>query len=199
MTVGELSRRTGVPVKALREYTDWGLIYTLGRSGANYRLYDEEALRCVQAITELLGLGLILAEIRWLASRYPDENGRLIGPRLAELAARTGWGPAGRRRGLWSRCPARSIPRRTARPCRTTVRAPARITGAVPARARAAWAGSVLFLTVMRPAGGRACFLVFRGPGSPLRTATGFEGAVTEREFFGVAQSRRGAGCRRWM
>lgn len=24
MTVGELSRRTGVPVKALREYTDWG-------------------------------------------------------------------------------------------------------------------------------------------------------------------------------
>ncbi|WP_396278818.1 MerR family transcriptional regulator [Kibdelosporangium aridum] len=24
MTVGELSRRTGVPAKALRQYTDWG-------------------------------------------------------------------------------------------------------------------------------------------------------------------------------
>lgn len=84
MTVGELSRRTGVPVKALREYTDWGLIFTPGRSGANYRLYDDEALGCVQAIAELRGLGLTLAEIRWLASRHPGENGQLIGRRLAE-------------------------------------------------------------------------------------------------------------------
>lgn len=30
MTVGELSRRTDVPIKALREYADWGLIYTVG-------------------------------------------------------------------------------------------------------------------------------------------------------------------------
>ncbi|MEV6055826.1 MerR family DNA-binding transcriptional regulator [Streptomyces sp. NPDC052107] len=28
MTVGELSRLTGVPVKTLREYTNLGLIYT---------------------------------------------------------------------------------------------------------------------------------------------------------------------------
>jgi DNA-binding transcriptional MerR regulator len=84
MTVGELSRRTGVSIKALRDYTDWGLIYTRGRSGANYRLYDQQALRCVQAITELRGLGLTLAEIRWLAGRYPDENGQLIGPLLAQ-------------------------------------------------------------------------------------------------------------------
>jgi DNA-binding transcriptional MerR regulator len=27
-TVGELSRRTGVPIKALREYTASGVIYT---------------------------------------------------------------------------------------------------------------------------------------------------------------------------
>ena len=84
MTVGELSRRTGVPVKALREYTDWGLIYTLGRSGANYRLYDDEALGCVQAITGLRGLGLTLADIRWLANSYPGGNGQLFGPLLAE-------------------------------------------------------------------------------------------------------------------
>lgn len=84
MTVGELSHRTGVSVKALREYTDWGLIYTRGRSGANYRLYDDGALGCVQAITQMRGLGLTLAEIRWLASHYPDQNGQLIGPRLAQ-------------------------------------------------------------------------------------------------------------------
>ncbi|KUO19248.1 hypothetical protein AQJ91_19910 [Streptomyces dysideae] len=48
MTVGELSRRTGVPVQTLREYTDLGLIYTLGRSSANYRLYTTDALWCVR-------------------------------------------------------------------------------------------------------------------------------------------------------
>jgi MerR family copper efflux transcriptional regulator len=50
MTVGELSRRSGVPVKALRDYTDWGLIETLGRSAGNYRLYTSDALWCVDAI-----------------------------------------------------------------------------------------------------------------------------------------------------
>ena len=31
MTIGTLARRTGVPVKTLREYEDMGLIYTVGR------------------------------------------------------------------------------------------------------------------------------------------------------------------------
>jgi DNA-binding transcriptional MerR regulator len=30
MTIGALSRRTGVPVKALRTYEDMGLLYTVG-------------------------------------------------------------------------------------------------------------------------------------------------------------------------
>ncbi len=38
MMVGELSRRTRVPIKNLRQYADWGLIYTSGRSESNYRL-----------------------------------------------------------------------------------------------------------------------------------------------------------------
>lgn len=83
MTVGELSRRTGVPIKALRDYTDGGLIDTLGRNGANYRLYDQQALRCVHAINEMRGLGLTVAEIRWLAGRCRDEDGYPLGPTLA--------------------------------------------------------------------------------------------------------------------
>jgi hypothetical protein len=43
MTIGTLARRTGVPVKTLREYEDLGLIYTVGRSAGNYRLFGEEA------------------------------------------------------------------------------------------------------------------------------------------------------------
>ncbi len=39
MTIGQLSRRTGVPIKALREYERLGFLYTLGRSESNYRLF----------------------------------------------------------------------------------------------------------------------------------------------------------------
>jgi MerR family transcriptional regulator, copper efflux regulator len=83
MTVGELSRRTGVSVKNLREYTDAGLIYTVGRSPSNYRLFDTDALWCVRWIRQLRGLGLTVAEIRDLTSAH-DDPGQPFGPRLAE-------------------------------------------------------------------------------------------------------------------
>ncbi|GAA3246110.1 MerR family transcriptional regulator [Streptomyces labedae] len=89
MTVGELSRRTGVRVKALREYTDLGLIYTLGRSPANYRLYDADALWCVRFIGELRGLGLTVAEIRELTAAWTDSSGHPVGSHLAELLHRS--------------------------------------------------------------------------------------------------------------
>jgi DNA-binding transcriptional MerR regulator len=88
MTIGELSRRTGVPIKALREYTDSGLIYTVGRSHSNYRLFTADALWCVQWIGQLRGLGLTLAEIRDLARDCSQDNADVIGPRLGEQLQR---------------------------------------------------------------------------------------------------------------
>ena len=85
MTIGALSRRTGVPVKALREYEDLGLIYTVGRSTGNYRLFDDEALWCVGVTGTLRGLGLTLAEIRDLTTTYLEQTDEPIGPRLAEV------------------------------------------------------------------------------------------------------------------
>jgi len=85
MTIGTLSRRTGVPVKALREYEGLGLIYTVGRSAGNYRLFDEEALWCVGVIATLRGLGMTVAEIADLASSYLQRSGEPIGPGLAEV------------------------------------------------------------------------------------------------------------------
>src|SRR5262249_35661047 len=46
ITIGALSRRTGGPVKALREDEDLGLIYTVGRSAGDYRLFAGGALWC---------------------------------------------------------------------------------------------------------------------------------------------------------
>lgn len=89
MTIGQLSRHTGTPVKRLREYTDLGLIYTTGRSPAGYRLYDSDALRCVRFIRELRGLGLTIAEIRELSAAGSDGDGTSSGARLAELLHRS--------------------------------------------------------------------------------------------------------------
>jgi MerR family copper efflux transcriptional regulator len=70
MTIGQLSRRTGVPIKVLRTYEDLGFLYTLGRSESNYRLFGEEALWCVQAIQGLRSLRLTLKEIQVLTTTY---------------------------------------------------------------------------------------------------------------------------------
>jgi MerR family transcriptional regulator, copper efflux regulator len=88
MTVGELSRRTGTPIKALRRYEDLGLIYTAGRSPANYRLFDDSALWCVEVVTGLRGLGLTVAEIHELAGVYLGRPEEPIGPHLADLLRR---------------------------------------------------------------------------------------------------------------
>jgi MerR family copper efflux transcriptional regulator len=85
MTIGVLSRRTGVPVKTLREYEDLGLIYTAGRSEGNYRLFDDDALPCVQMVGSLRSLGLTLREITDLAHVYLLRTEEPIGPRLAAL------------------------------------------------------------------------------------------------------------------
>jgi DNA-binding transcriptional MerR regulator len=85
LTVGQLSARTGVPVKALRRYTDWGLVNTLGRSAGNYRLFPADAVYCLEQIAMLRELGLTLAEIRQLSAAY---GSRRVGPLLAQFLTR---------------------------------------------------------------------------------------------------------------
>jgi MerR family transcriptional regulator, copper efflux regulator len=85
MTVGQLSRRTGLSVKAIRHYEALGLIYSAGRSEGNYRLFDESALWCAQVIETLRSLGLTIKEIDQLARAYLSRSDESIGPRLAGL------------------------------------------------------------------------------------------------------------------
>ncbi len=77
MTIGQLSRHTGVPIKVLREYEALGFLYTLGRSESNYRLFGDKAVWCVQVVQGLRSLGLTLKEIQTLTTHYrehPDES-----------------------------------------------------------------------------------------------------------------------------
>ena len=84
MTIGQLSRRSGVPIKVLRDYEDLGFLYTLGRSESTYRLFGEEALWCVQVIQGLRSLGLTLKEIQALVTCYLERPGE---PSVALLEA----------------------------------------------------------------------------------------------------------------
>jgi MerR family transcriptional regulator, copper efflux regulator len=83
MTVGELSRRTGLSIKAIREYEALGLIYSAGRSEGNYRLFDETALWCARVITEWRSVGLTIKEIKQLADAYLADRDEPIGPKIA--------------------------------------------------------------------------------------------------------------------
>lgn len=84
LTIGQLARRSGVSIKALREYEGLGLLYGLGRSEGNYRLFDESALWFLQVIRNLRSLGLTVKEIQEVSAIYCQRPGEPIGPRLEE-------------------------------------------------------------------------------------------------------------------
>ena len=75
MTIGEIARRSGFTVKALRFYDRRGLLPPAGRSAGRYRLYREVDLHRLEFIQHAKALGLSLDEIRELVASA-RENGR---------------------------------------------------------------------------------------------------------------------------
>lgn len=74
LTIGELARRTGLTVKAIRFYADRGIVPPADRTSAGYRLFDEAAparLRLVRTLRELdvdlVTIGRVLARELTLA------------------------------------------------------------------------------------------------------------------------------------
>ncbi|HET9782705.1 MAG TPA: MerR family transcriptional regulator [Candidatus Dormibacteraeota bacterium] len=88
MTIGELSARTGFSAKAIRRYEARGLVYSAGRSHANYRLYDDSALMCLQVISTLRQLSLTIKEIEQLAGVYLGRPGEPIEPHVSDFLDR---------------------------------------------------------------------------------------------------------------
>jgi DNA-binding transcriptional MerR regulator len=69
LTIGELSRRTGVAVKTLRFYSDEGLLPPAERSRGGYRLYADEALMRLDLVRTLREAGLGLDSIKKVLRR----------------------------------------------------------------------------------------------------------------------------------
>ncbi|MGI8335981.1 MerR family transcriptional regulator [Actinomadura scrupuli] len=68
-TIGELARRTGLPVRTIRFYSDSGVVPPTDRSPAGYRLYDLDALARLDLVRTLRDLGIDLATIQRVLAR----------------------------------------------------------------------------------------------------------------------------------
>ena len=73
LTVGQVSRRSGLPVSTLHFYERKGLIAS-ARNAANHRVYRREVLRRVAVIKVAQSLGIPLAEIAQALSHLPRET-----------------------------------------------------------------------------------------------------------------------------
>lgn len=70
LQIGELSRRSGLPIKTLRYYEEIGLIQTVNRSQGGFRQFSPRCLDRLSFIKEAKAIGLTLAEIGQILSIY---------------------------------------------------------------------------------------------------------------------------------
>ncbi|MGY5766136.1 redox-sensitive transcriptional activator SoxR [Brachybacterium sp. DNPG3] len=73
LTIGEMSRRTGVAVSALRYYEDLGLIAS-ERTPGNQRRYARHMLRRVSLVSVAKRLGIPLADVQAAFAEVPMER-----------------------------------------------------------------------------------------------------------------------------
>ncbi len=69
MFIGEISKKTDMPVKTIRYYEDYGLLVKPKRSKSQYRIYLQKDIEKLLFIKKSKDLGLTLAEIKKIIKR----------------------------------------------------------------------------------------------------------------------------------
>ncbi|WP_232666474.1 helix-turn-helix domain-containing protein [Pseudonocardia sp. TRM90224] len=69
LTIGQLARRSGVPVRTIRFWSDEGVLPETDRSLGNYRRYDARAVARLDLVRTLRELGLGLDDVRLVLER----------------------------------------------------------------------------------------------------------------------------------
>jgi DNA-binding transcriptional MerR regulator len=69
LTIGQLARRTGVPVRTIRFWSDEGVLPETDRTSGNYRRYDSRAVARLDLVRTLRELGMGLDDIRLVLER----------------------------------------------------------------------------------------------------------------------------------
>jgi len=85
MTIGEISRRSGFTIRALRFYERRGILPPTARRPSGYRLYGEVDLRRLAFIRQAKALGLTLDAIRELVVAARQLNGISTRDRLLRM------------------------------------------------------------------------------------------------------------------
>ncbi len=75
MQIGELAKRAGVSVRAVRYYEELGLIIPTAHSIGGFRLYGDDNLKRLQVINFLKELGLTLVEIKKILLAKKEARG----------------------------------------------------------------------------------------------------------------------------
>jgi len=85
LKIGELARRTGLTVRALRHYDDIALLVPSARSSGGYRLYDRKDVARLYRIQALRRLDLPLADIQGLLDDAAGGISEVVARQLAHL------------------------------------------------------------------------------------------------------------------
>ena len=64
LSIGELARRAGLPVRTIRFWSDAGVLPPAARTGSGRRLYDAACVARLELVVTLRELGLGLADVR---------------------------------------------------------------------------------------------------------------------------------------
>lgn len=74
MNIGEIAKRTELPVKTVRYYADVGLVKPTGRTDAGYRTYDDKSLRKLIFVRRSRAMGFSIGECRKLLGLFEDQS-----------------------------------------------------------------------------------------------------------------------------
>lgn len=85
LKIGELARRTGLTVRALRHYDDIALLVPSERSSGGYRLYGRKDVARLYRIQALRRLGLPLADIQQLLDNDAGGLSEVVARQVAQL------------------------------------------------------------------------------------------------------------------
>lgn len=86
-TIGELAKRSGLTVRSLHHYDDFGLLKPSARSAAGYRLYSEQDVVRLHRILAYRQMGLGLKDIRRLVQAENPPVQAVLERQIAELEA----------------------------------------------------------------------------------------------------------------
>ena len=70
LKIGEIAKRTGKSVRAIRFYEELGLIGSAEHTKGGFRLFNEDAVRRMQLVDKFHQLGFPLEEIATIVSAY---------------------------------------------------------------------------------------------------------------------------------